>query len=117
MKRNWSLEEMRDQFVPTNSELEMIQKKEKDFRLGFAVMLKFFQDEERFPRNKREIPKALVDFLAEQTGCTSKSFTAYDTDRRMTKYHRSQIREFLHFRKWSYEDLYRFLHDMTFILC
>jgi len=105
MKRNWSLEELRDQFVLTNSELEMIRKKEKGSRLGFAVMFKFFQDEGRFPRNKREIPKALVDFLAEQTGCTSKSFTAYDTDRRMTKYHRSQIREFLHFRKWSHEDL------------
>ena len=59
MKRNWSLEELRDQFVLTNGELEMIRKKEKATCLGFAVMFKFFQDEGRFPRNKREIPNVL----------------------------------------------------------
>ena len=37
-------------------------------RLGFAVLLKFFQVESRFPRLSQEVPGAAVKYLAEQFG-------------------------------------------------
>ncbi|MCZ0845378.1 DUF4158 domain-containing protein, partial [Brevibacillus laterosporus] len=33
-------------------------------RLGFAVLLKYFQQEARFPTKKQDIPKVIVDFVA-----------------------------------------------------
>jgi len=35
-------------------------------RLGFAVLLKFFESEARFPRSADELPPSAVTYLAEQ---------------------------------------------------
>ena len=37
-------------------------------RLGFAVLLKLFQAEDRFPRRPEEVPAAVVEALASQVG-------------------------------------------------
>ena len=35
-------------------------------RLGFALLLKYFELDGRFPRHAGDVPKAAVDYVAEQ---------------------------------------------------
>lgn len=38
----------------------------KNTRVVFAVLYKFFQNEARFPYEKTEVPKSVVEFIAKQ---------------------------------------------------
>ncbi|MEM1366956.1 MAG: DUF4158 domain-containing protein [Cyanobacteria bacterium P01_H01_bin.15] len=42
-------------------------------RLGFAILLKFFQAEGRFHQHAREVPKAITDFIAQQLSLSAGS--------------------------------------------
>ena len=44
----------------------MLANKTDPTRLGFAVLLKFFQHEGRFPQGPQEVPAVIVEFLARQ---------------------------------------------------
>src|SRR2546430_2182562 len=51
-------------------------------RLGFAVLLKFFQREGRFPQRPQDVPPAAVAHLAAQAGIPSEQWSTYDWDGR-----------------------------------
>lgn len=99
MKRNWTQEEMDECFTVMSNEINLVETKARDARLGFMVLLKYFQYEGRFPSNKREIPKMFVDFIARQVKSSPKAMADYDLNNRTAKRHRTQIREFLGFRE------------------
>src|SRR5919112_123224 len=61
-------------------------------RLGFAVLLKFFQREGRFPQRPQDVPPTVVAHLAAQVGVPVAQWRAYDWDGRAIKYHRAEIR-------------------------
>ena len=46
--------------------------------LGFALLLKFFQMEGRFPANKNEVPQAVIEYVARQTEVAPTSWAEYD---------------------------------------
>lgn len=48
------------------NEMKLIENKIGETRIGFAVLLKFFQNEARFPTYK--VPKAVIAYIAKQTG-------------------------------------------------
>ena len=73
-------------------------------RLGFAILLKFFQANGRFPSNAEEIPKDVVNHIAEQIGVSPKSFRRYRWQGRSIERHRAQIRAMLGFREATVED-------------
>jgi hypothetical protein len=73
-------------------------------RLGFAVLLKFFQREGRFPQRPQDVPPTAVAHLAAQVGIPSEQWSAYDWDGRAIKYHRAEIRTFLGFREATIAD-------------
>jgi len=73
-------------------------------RLGFAILLLYFQHEGRFPRNRHEIPRLVVAHLAAQVGIPYEDYLQYDWSGRSIKYHRAQIREALGFREATVED-------------
>lgn len=103
MKRNWELDELIEHFTLMPQEMRLIGNKTGENRLGFAVMLKFFQNEARFPHHKNEVPKVVVEYIAKQIDCVAEIFIHYKyewTNRNFT-YHRSQIREFFGFREYS----------------
>ena len=54
MKRKWTLEELNDFFMLSPKELELIGNKINENKLGFAVLLKFFGYEARFPESKKK---------------------------------------------------------------
>lgn len=47
-------------------------------RLGFAVLLKMFQVEGRFPRQIEEVPTAAVEAIARQLGLLAIIWPSYD---------------------------------------
>jgi hypothetical protein len=47
-------------------------------RLGFAVLLKFFQRTGRFPAFKNDVPGAVISFVATQVGVALEAYLQYD---------------------------------------
>jgi len=73
-------------------------------RLGFAVLLKLFQAEGRFPRRAEDVPVAAVEAVAGQVGVAATAWHAYDWRGRTIEYHRAQIRTALGFREATLDD-------------
>lgn len=70
MKRQWKAEELIGNFILPEHEREILPSSRTNAaahnQLGFAVLLKFFQLEARFPNHKNEVAKAVVSFIAQQ---------------------------------------------------
>lgn len=73
-------------------------------RLGFAVLLKFFELEARFPSGPSEVAPEAVAFVAEQVGVDAAQLAGYDWGGRTIKRHRVQIRGVFGFRESSEAD-------------
>ena len=58
MKRTWDIEELIEHFTLVPPELELLGNKSGATRLGFALLLKCFQLEGRFPTAKRPLRPA-----------------------------------------------------------
>ncbi len=74
MKRHWETEELIDYWTLLAPEQEIIANKTGVTRLGFAILLKFFALEGRFPRSISEIPPAAVEFIAKQVAVAAAEF-------------------------------------------
>ena len=103
MKREWTDLEFAD-WTLLPSEAALLANKTDPTRLGFAVLLKFFQYAARFPLSMREVPATAVAYIARQVGVPAEAFLRYDWEGRAVKYHRSQIRAFLGFREPTVQD-------------
>ncbi|MGI5490998.1 DUF4158 domain-containing protein [Microtetraspora malaysiensis] len=57
-------------------------------RLGFALTLKFFEQEGRFPEFTEEVPQAAVEYLADLVKVPPAEFTKYSFTGRTAEYHR-----------------------------
>src|SRR5215210_3785491 len=64
MKRNWTTEELVEDWTLLPNELVLLDNKTGATRLGFALLLKFFQLEARFPFTKNEMPRGVVTYVA-----------------------------------------------------
>jgi len=104
MKHDWSTEELAAQWSLLPTEREFLGNKTGATRLGFAVLLKFFQAGGRFPRHAQEVPERAVEYVARQVGVLAAEWLQYEWQGRSIEYHRAQIRSFLGFREASVED-------------
>jgi len=82
-------------------------------RLGFAVLLKLFQAEGRFPRRPEDVSLAAVEAVAAQVGVPAAAWRSYDWHGRAIRYHRVQIRAALGFREATDEDATALAHWLT----
>jgi hypothetical protein len=57
MKRNWDREELELHWTLCAQEQKLLKRKIGATRLGFAVLMKFFQMTGRFPENPGEVPR------------------------------------------------------------
>jgi hypothetical protein len=73
-------------------------------RLGFAVLLKFFELEARFPSSPSEIPAAAIDYVADQVGVDAAVFVSYPWTGRAIERHRVQIRHAFGLREFTRGD-------------
>lgn len=99
MKRQWESDELIETFMLLPNELAILPGNLTNAsghnQLGFAVLLKFFQVEARFPQHPGEIPQAVVEFIAKQLKLSYQSFLDYKWKGRTIKEHRSIILNFL----------------------
>lgn len=68
MRQRWEDEELVEHWTLGADELRLIANKTGATRLGFAVLLRFFALEGRFPDSPAEVPAQAVEHLARQVG-------------------------------------------------
>lgn len=86
-------------------------------RLGFALLLKFFEVEARFPEVPGEVPEAAVAYVAQQVKVPEAEWAAYDWAGRAIKRHSTEIREAFGFRECSVEDQAQLAEWLAAELC
>ena len=99
MRREWEPEDLIAAWTLLDSDWDLIKNKAGATRLGFCLLLKFFEQEARFPRHAGELPKAAVDYVAGQVKVDPALLADYDWSGRSIERHRPQIREALGFRE------------------
>jgi hypothetical protein len=66
MKRHWTRDELEQQWTLFAQEQQQLKNKTGATRLGFAVLMKFFQVAGRFPDDHTEVPRDVIRFVADQ---------------------------------------------------
>lgn len=104
MRQEWDPEELVEAWTLMGADWRRIGNKRGATRLGFAVLLKFFELEARFPLGAQEVPSAVVAYLAEQVRVPVTDFATYGWVGRTIEYHRAQVREAFGFREAARRD-------------
>src|SRR5437660_580650 len=104
MKRCWEANELVEYWTLSPAELALVGGKTGPNRLGFALLLKYFQIEGRFPRHRYEVPSPAVTHVAAQLAVSAERYAHYDWEGRSVEYHRAQIRAWLGFRTATVAD-------------
>lgn len=98
VKRDWDTEELIAHWTRVADDWQLLGTKTGATRLGFALVLKYFEIEGEFPRYGDQVPPAAVEFVAELVQVDPAEFAKYSFDNRTAKRHRTQVREVLGFR-------------------
>src|SRR6266516_1492857 len=104
MKRQWANEELVEHWSVDVEDRTLLGNKTGATGVGFAVLLKFFRQEGRFPQYKHEVPGIVITYLATQVGVAPEAYLQYAWQGRTIEYHRAQIREALGFRESTVAD-------------
>lgn len=99
MQREWEPEDLVAAWTLLDDDWALVANKTGHSRLGFALLLKFFEAEARFPRHAGELPSAAVDYVAAQVKVGADQLAKYAWSGRTIEYHRSQVRNALRFRE------------------
>lgn len=105
MRQSWEIDELIESWTLAEDDLLLVANKAGASRLGFAVLLKFFELEARFPAAADEVPPEVIDFVARQVGVGFDALSGYDWSGRSWKRHRAQVRARFGFRGWSDADI------------
>ena len=63
VRREWELKDLIECWTLDEAEFELLANKTGATRLGFALLLKFFELEAQFPR-REDVPRAAAEFMA-----------------------------------------------------
>jgi hypothetical protein len=107
MRQEWTSDELIELWTLVGEDWRWVGNKTGATRLGFAVLLKFFEIGARFPAYPEEVPSAAVDYVASQVRVEATAFAKYSLSGRTAEYHRSQIRDALGFRPATEDDQQR----------
>ncbi len=98
VKANWDTEELIENWTLLPKELELVKNKVGANQIGFAILLKYFQTFARFPDSPKEIPEAIISYIAQQIQISSNYYSDYDWQGRSITNHRAAIRKLFGFR-------------------
>ncbi|GAA2440686.1 DUF4158 domain-containing protein [Streptomyces lavendulocolor] len=101
MRQEWEPEDLIEVWTLLEEDQERLRNKSGANRLGFALLLKFFEVEARFPEDAEEIPVPAVSYVAQQVKVPAEEWAAYDWSGRAIKRHRMEIRGAFGFRECS----------------
>jgi hypothetical protein len=71
---------------------------------GFALLLRFYTEQGRFPRGRSEIPDPAIEYVSRQVGVAATDVAFYDWSGRTIKAHHVEIRRALGFRECGVAD-------------
>ncbi len=118
MKQQWKTDELIDHWTLTHEEITLVQNiSEIGYnRLGYGLLLKYFQYEGKFPQRKQDIPSLIVEHIALQLHLHNNVFDDYRWNGRTIERHRSHIRQLLGVRMGTIADAntvltWLFTHD------
>ncbi|WP_017607662.1 DUF4158 domain-containing protein [Nocardiopsis xinjiangensis] len=77
MQREWQPDELVESWTLAGDDWRSVGNKSGATRPGFALLLKFFEAEARFPQRAEEIPPQAVGYAAEQVGVETEEFGHY----------------------------------------
>jgi Domain of unknown function (DUF4158) len=86
MKRQWTRDELADHWTLAPKELELLANKTGATRVGFAVLLKAFILEGRFPPQKHEVPGVVIVHVANQVNVPADLYPRYEWSGRTIEY-------------------------------
>ncbi|CAE6869060.1 Tn3 family transposase ISNpu13 [Paraburkholderia aspalathi] len=104
MKRQWDEAELDAHWTLTAEEQALLPGRTGHGRFGFAVLLKYFQYERRFPDSRREVPAEVVRHLAEQLAIPIKALDSFDWQGRTAKRQRTELLSWLGIRRMTAAD-------------
>ena len=113
MKWQWQDDELHSYWFITEDERQLIHKKTNHGRLGFIILLKFFQTEGYFPLSQKEIPPAVKNYLATQLDVDSSRLLQYEWQGSTGKRDKADILKFLGIRRAKKSDLVEFSKILT----
>jgi TnpA family transposase len=114
VKRSWTTDELVEHWTLLPTERALVDDgRAEHTRLGFALLLKWFVLEGRFPRHRHEIPVSAIAHVAQQLEVPASALGAYDWTGRSIKHHRAAIRALLGVREATVQDA----HDLAAWLC
>ncbi|SFJ18997.1 DUF4158 domain-containing protein [Thermoflavimicrobium dichotomicum] len=76
MEQQWTKEELIEYFSLLQPERQLIEAKNFETRLGFAVLFKYFQHEARFPDRAEDVPLPVIEFLAKHLRVSTDHFNS-----------------------------------------
>ncbi|WP_063763589.1 DUF4158 domain-containing protein [Streptomyces sp. NRRL S-646] len=84
MRQEWEPEDLIEVWTLLEEDQERLRNKSGANRLGFALLLKFFEVEARFPEDAGEIPVPAVSYVAQQVKVPAEEWAAYEWSGRAT---------------------------------
>lgn len=117
MRQDWEPEDLIEVWTLLEDDMKRLRNKSGANRLGFAMLLKFFEAEARFPETDREVPAAAVGYVAQQVKVPADQWAAYDWQGDRITRHRKEIRKAFGFRAGTEEDQERLAEWLTAELC
>lgn len=117
MRDEWELQDVIASWTLDESDWKLLANKTGATRLGFALLLKFFDLEGRFPARPEELPAAAVDYVAGLVKVPAAELTEYAWSGRTIEYHRAQVRAARGFREATGGDEQRMIEWLAAELC
>ena len=98
LKKNWETEELIENWTLIPRELELTTNKIGGNKIGFALLLKYFQLMARFPDVSENIPDVIISYIANQLNLPVSIYSDYNWHGRTAKVYRAEIRSLFNFR-------------------
>ena len=109
MKQAWHPDELAQHWTLSDDDYHLLGEKTGATRLAFAVLLKAFQYEGRFPLRRDTIPVPVLAHLAAQVAVPLAAYATVDWDGRSARRHRTDIRAHCGY------DVFTIAHEADFI--
>jgi TnpA family transposase len=88
VRQEWAPEELLANWTLVDGDWDLVANKSGTTRLGFSLLLKFFELEGRFPDVLEEVPSAAVEYVADLVKVPATDFAKYTLVGRTDEYHR-----------------------------
>ncbi|MFC9288896.1 DUF4158 domain-containing protein [Streptomyces sp. NPDC057052] len=104
MRQDREPEDLIEVWTLLEDDMKQVRNNSGATRLGFALLLKFFEVEARFPESAQEVPTAAVEYVAQQVKVPAEARADYDWQSKAIQRRRGEIRAAYGFRANTEED-------------